>query len=73
LRAFFCSLSAYHRGKAPLDVLLVLAKQPFEDVREAVWKLVLAVTKHAWVRVGRGRESRSRQKEARTGDWNGRH
>jgi len=29
-------------------VLLVLAKQPFEDMREAVWKLVRALVAQTW-------------------------
>jgi hypothetical protein len=46
---FFSQLSAHNRGKAALDVLLSLAKQPFEDIREAVWKVVGELAKHAWV------------------------
>ena len=38
----------YSGGKAPLDVLLTLAKQPFEDLREAVWKMVRALVTQQW-------------------------
>ena len=48
LRNFFSQLSAYNNGRQPLQVLLVLAKQPFEDMREAVWKLVRALVTQHW-------------------------
>ena len=48
LRSFFHHLSLFNHGRAELDVLLTLAKQPFEDVREAVWKLVSALVNRSW-------------------------
>lgn len=48
LRRFFEQLSAYNNGRQSLSVLLVLAKQPFEDLREAVWKLVRALVGQPW-------------------------
>lgn len=50
LSTFFSFLHGYNPNKPTgLDVLLILAKQPFEDVREAVWKVVLGVAQHEWV------------------------
>ena len=53
LETFYSYLIQYNPNKSsPLDVLLILARQPFEDVREGVWKVVYALTKHEWVRNG---------------------
>jgi hypothetical protein len=50
LQTFYSFLHQYNTNKSSaLDVLLILAKQPFEDLREAVWKVVLGLTNHAWV------------------------
>jgi hypothetical protein len=48
LRRLFCMLSMYNPGRAPLEPLLTLARQPFEDVREAVWSVLLSLTGHRW-------------------------
>jgi len=48
LRRLFCMHSLYMPGRSPVELLLSLARQPFEDVRAAVWSLFLALTRHRW-------------------------
>jgi len=50
LSTFFSYLHRYHphHSKSGVEVLWTLVRQPFEDIREAVWKVVLGLTIHTW-------------------------
>jgi hypothetical protein len=49
LEQFWLSLLKYHpRSSSPLEILWTLAKQPFEDIRDAVFKIIRELAHHPW-------------------------